>query len=442
MSTVGYAIRKELPVTHEADVIVVGGGPGGLGAAVMAARTGAKVLLIERYSMMGGMASIGEVHPFMMNHRQNKDGKRETLDRPIYQEWVRQMTTYHPESSSYSQMEDEQIGWHDNKIGKELAALAAEDLCLQAGVKLLYHHHLADVVMQGKKIEALILFSKSGFTAVKAKIYVDCSGDADLAARAGCPFEFGGESGHCQPMTLCFKLSKVDRSRMPAHEELTRLYKLAKEQGEVDCPRENILIFDTFDPDVIHFNTTRVIKHDGTNGSELSDAEIIARKQMRQLVTFLRKRVSGFENAEILSMAGHIGIRETRRVRGLAYITREDFVKQSKFPDAIARVNYPIDIHNPSGTGTEITDLKSDEWYEIPYGCLVPQESENLLVGGRPISVDHAVHSSMRVMPPACSVGQAAGVAAALAVQNGKKPGDLDGCTVRAKLVELGANLA
>lgn len=443
MSTVEYAIRKELPVTHEADVVVIGGGPGGLGAAVLAARAGAKVLLVERYSILGGMATMGEVHPFMWNHIGPDGTERVSLDSPVYLDWLQKMTAYWPACSPNARMDHRQaFSYRDHIISKEIASLAAEDLCLEAGVQLLYHHHLADVIMDGETIQALVLFSKSGYTAVKAKMYVDCSGDADLAAKAGCPFEFGGDSGYCQPMTLCFKLCKVDRLRKPDGKTITQMYLDAKARGEIDCPREDILTFDWFAPDVIHFNTTRVIKHDGTNGVELSDAEIIARRQMRQLLAFFRAKVPGFEHCEIFSMANHIGIRETRRVKGLAYLTREDFIKRNKFADAIARVNYPVDIHNPGGSGTEMIHMDNNDWYEIPYGCIVPQRSKNLLVGGRPISVDHAIHSSMRVMPPACSVGQAAGVAATMAAESGKTPAELDGKAVRAKLVSLGANLA
>lgn len=442
MSIIGYELKKELPVTHEADVVVVGGGPGGLGAAVMAARAGAKVLLVERFGHMGGMASVGEVHPFMVNHFRQKDGERgQSFDRPVYTEWVERMHTYHAPGGRWSGMEGaDGNGKHDLQINKDIAALAAEDLCLEAGVKLLFHHSLADVIVKNRKIEALVLFSKSGFTAVKGKMYVDCSGDADLAARAGCECEFGGESGFCQPMTLCFKLYNVNKELIP-WKEMTRLYNEAKERGEIECPRENVLMFHWFTDDVMHFNTTRVIKHSGINGSELSDAEILARKQLRQLIKFLREKVAGFEKAELHSMASHIGIRETRRVRGLAYVTREDFVNRKKFPDAIAQINYPIDIHNPNGTGTELIHMKGDEWYEIPFGSVVAKDIDNLLVGGRPISVDHAVHSSARVMPPACTVGQAAGVGAALAAAGGVAPKELDGVKVRAKLKEMGAHL-
>ncbi|MBN2712725.1 MAG: FAD-dependent oxidoreductase [Planctomycetes bacterium] len=436
MATIKYNVSKDIPLTHTADVIVIGGGPGGLGAAVMAARAGAKTLLVERYSCLGGMASFGEVHPFMCNH---KDGV--CMDKPVYVDWAKQMKVYIADSNPKSKLESEEVGHIDRMISKDVVMLAAEDICLEAGVELLYHHSFADVIIEDGKIDSVVLFSKSGYTAAKAKMYIDCSGDADLAARAGCEFEQGGPSGHCQPMTLCFKLSHVDRQKA-TRGDATKLYLEAKKRGEIDCPREDVLCFDWFDEDVIHFNTTRVIHKSGTDGKQLSEAEIEARRQIRQFLKFFREKVPGYENAEIHSIAHHIGIRETRRVKGCAYLTRKDYENRTKFDDAIARVNYPIDIHNPDGTGTELVHIGRHEWYEIPYGCIVAKDVDNLFIGGRPISVDHAIHSSMRVMPPACSVGQAAGMAASMAVASGKKPSELDGKEVRAKLVEAGAWLA
>jgi hypothetical protein len=421
MQTIRYQPASEIPVCHEADVIVVGAGPGGLGAAVMAARCGARTLLVERFGFPGGMASAGEIHPFMGNHVEGRP-----LDQPVYTDWVKRMAAYTGQKNP-------------GHISKDVAMLAAEDLCLEAGVRLLYHHHLADVTRRGGALEALVLFSKSGFTAARGRVYVDCTGDADLAARAGVPFEVGGPTGNCQPMTLCFKLSGVDRSRMPSRQDITRLYHEAKARGEIQCPREDVLWFDWLEADVIHFNTTRVIHKLGTNGEALSEAEIEARRQLRQYLQFLRARVPGFEQSQVHSIAHHIGVRETRRIKGLATITRDDFAAARKFPDAIARVRYPIDIHNPDGSGTEHQNLPEGQWYEIPYGCIVPQKADNLLVGGRPISVDHAVHSSMRVMPPACSVGQAAGAAACMAASLGKLPRELDGVEVRRTLVTHGA---
>ena len=442
MSVLKYQVSRDLPVTHTVDVAVFGGGPGGLGASIMAARAGARVLLVERYGMLGGMASFGEVHPFMMNHAGEL-----CLDKPVYLEWIARMHGYLAESHPSRHLHGPEASAHaDRLIPKEAAALAAEDLCLEAGVQLLYHHTLADAMREEDRIAAAVLLSKSGFTAVRARQFVDCTGDADLAALAGCAFEEGGPSGYCQPMTLCFKLEnvrKVDRAKWDGGEgmrsRLNAVYREARERGEIDHPREDVLTFSWLGDDVVHFNSTRVIHRRGTNGAELSDAEIAARRQMRDLLRIFRERVEEFRDCEIRSMGHHIGVRETRRVKGLAWLTREDYVARSKFTDAIARVNYPIDIHSPDGSGTELVHMPRDQWYEIPYGCVVARDVRNLTIGGRPISVDHAIHSSMRVMPPAVSVGQAAGLAAALAAERNVSPHDLNGIDVRDALRMRGA---
>lgn len=437
---------RDVKTVMEADVIVFGAGPGGLGAAVTAARNGARTVVVERNSMPGGMAVQGEVHPFMPNHVNGK-----TLDRPVYTEWAARLQAYAPDGEP----DPEAGAWRSRMIGIPEAALAAEDLLLEAGVKPVYHHHLLDAEVRDGQIQRAILFSKSGLTAVKAGICIDCTGDADLAARAGCPVAFGNEDGFCQPMTLCFKLEGVDGEKLDGYaaaeglsggrEVLNRCYDEARRNGEVECPRENILMFSWFKPDVLHFNTTRVVKHSAIDGLELSDAEVAGRRQVRQLLAMLRARVPGFEKARLRSMAAHIGVRESRRILGRAFLGLGDFDFERSvfpsFPDAIARVSYDIDIHNPTGSGTLIRRFPAGAWYEIPYGCIVPQGIDNLLVGGRPISVDHAVHSSMRVMPSACSVGQAAGMAAAMCVAESVLPPALDGVRVRERLRVSGAAL-
>ncbi len=433
--SIRYTFDQDIPVIQDVDVAVIGGGPGGIGAAVMAAREGASTVLIERYGFLGGMAASGEVHPFMPNHAGDT-----CLDRPVHLEWARAMRNYLAGPATEVES-DEFRSQRDRMISKDAAMLAAEDLCLQAGTQLLYHHWLADVIRDGETITHAVLLSKSGYSAVAAKAFVDCTGDGDLAAVAGCEFGQGGPSGHSQPMTLCFKLAGIDPDRMPPGGEITELYHQARERGEIDCVRENVLMFGWIEPTVMHFNTTRVCHKSGTSGVELSEAEIDARRQVREYLRFFRDHVPGFENAWIYSIAHHIGVRESRRIRGLAEVTKDDFIACRKYPDAIARVRYNIDIHNPDGTGTEHLRLPEGEWYEIPYGCIVAKDAANLLVGGRPISVDHAVHSSMRVMPPACSVGQAAGLAAARVASTGKAPRDLDGEQIRDALKERGAYL-
>lgn len=422
----------DIPVIAEAGVLVVGAGPGGLGAAVMAARSGADTLLVERYGIPGGTPTLGEITPFMPNHVQGR-----LLDRPVCVEWARRMSEYR------SVKERQMWPWNEDSavdhIDKNDAALAMEDLLLEAGVRLLYHHTLVDVIKNDDKIEAAVFHSKSGFCAIRAKVFIDSTGDGDLAALAGAVVEVGNEEGFCQPMTTCFKLSGVDYSRMPSRKEINDIFNTARQNGEVHCCRENVLFFSTLEDDVVHFNTTRVIQKSAISGVELSEAELEGRKQLREFVRMLVEKVPGFENARIRSIAHHIGVRESRRIRGKVYQTLEDFKNQAKFPDGIARCNYCVDIHNPSGTGTTIINMPAGEYYEIRYGTLIPEGSANLLMGCRAISVEHALHSSTRVIAPVCSVGQAAGVAAALCVQRGCRPEDLDGAEVRKYLKEAGA---
>jgi len=414
--------QRDIPVLHDVDVVVVGGGPGGIGAAVAAARQGARVLLCEQYGFLGGMASAGLISPFMWS---GLGGRR--FDSGIHQEWCDLMA--------------EMGGMHQdgNTLCHETAKLAAEKLCLDAGVELLYHVQLDQPLMDEARIDCVLMLGKSGLTAHRARMVIDCTGDADLAARAGCDFELGREEdGGTQSMTTCFDVAGVDVDRMPEHSVIDAAYHRAQQEGRMHCVRENVLFFKSVEPDRIHFNTTRIVGHDATDTLSLSDAEREGHRQVAEFVAFLRRDVAGFENARLHAMAATVGVRESRRVRGHAYLTRKDFEQAAKFPDGICRVNYPIDIHNPAGSGTEIVPLPKGEWYEIPYGCLVPLDCDNLLVGGRPISVDHAVHSSMRVMPPACTIGQACGTAAAMALQRDVTPAEVDGVAVRRSLIEQG----
>jgi hypothetical protein len=222
-------------------------------------------------------------------------------------------------------------------------------------------------------------------------------------------------------------------------ETMQQVYLDAKANGKIDCPREDVLAFSWVEPGVVHFNTTRVVMKSGVSGAELSEAEIIGRRQLRQIVELMRENVPIFCDAEIKSIAHHIGIRETRRIKGIKRSVRDDFVNRVKYDDAIARVSYPIDIHSPTGEGTELVYMPTGDWYEIPYGCVVAADVDNLTVGGRPVSSDHAIHSSFRVMPPACSIGQAAGMGAAMAVAAGVSPRELDGVEVRRHLKAQGA---
>ena len=432
--TFSYSFQAEVPVIAECDVLIVGGGPGGFGAGVMAAKQGANVIVAERYGALGGMASYGEVTPFMPNHAQG-----ESMDRPVFAAWRKRMWDYF--SDEEKKLHPFDTGDKAPFLSKDIAMLAMEDLLLEAGAKILYHHTLFDVRKRDGRITEVLFHTKSGLSAVRAKIFIDSTGDGDLAALAGCPVEMGNSEGLCQPMTTCFKLDHIDAARKPSWQEIGEIYKKAKAEGKLDCLRENILAFGTLHDDCIHFNTTRIIRKNATNALELSQAEIEGRKEVRKYIKFLRENVPGFENAQLKSLAHHVGIRETRRIRGLVYQTADDFFKRAKYDDAIARVNYPIDIHDPSGSGTTMHYMEKDQWYELRYGTIVPLNSENLLMGCRAISVDHALHSSSRIMPAVCSLGQAAGMAAALCLRENVLPKELDGKKVREALKKEGAFL-
>ena len=435
-------------MNFDADVLIIGAGPSGLGAALFSARMGMKTLVAEAYGLPGGMPVIAEVQPFMVSRHQGVD-----FDYPVYQEWKTAMYKYL--SKEAQELVQKDLGYAPRNINKDIAALAAEDLLLKDNVSMLYHHSLVDVKIKDNSIESVLLHSKSGLKEYKAKIYIDCTGDGDLASLAGCQYEIGDENNNCQPMTLCFKLGNVNIPYIDYNgslnlidpqwrQNLNFLFQEAVKAKKLNCPREDVLLFPykIQNGNIIHFNTTRVIKLSGVNGQDLAKAEIEARQQMRELFFWLRNEVPGFENAEIVSMGVQIGVRESRRIKGQFYLTKEDFTNCAKFPDAIARSNYHIDIHSPNGSGTYRESIPNNDYYEIPYRCLVPLSCDNLLVAGRPISADMAMHSSLRIMPTAISIGQAAGCAAALAIENNCKTKDVDGVKLREKLKALGALLS
>ncbi|MNI21660.1 FAD dependent oxidoreductase [compost metagenome] len=271
---------------------------------------------------------------------------------------------------------------------------------------------------------------------------MDATGDADLAALAGAMVEKGrAVDSLSQPMTLNFRMANVDMERLQTREEITALYKEAKKRGEIDCPRENVLWFYANQPGVIHFNTTRVLRKDATNPWELTEAEIEGRRQVQQLVSFLKKEVPGFEESYLQTTAPQIGVRESRRIIGEYMLTAEELLASCRFEDVIARGAYPVDIHNPDGEGTILKHLPEGEWYDIPFRTLVPKKIENLLVGGRPISATHEAHSAIRVQPIAMAIGQAAGIAAALCANEQVLPRELDVRKVQEALTGQGAIL-
>lgn len=419
--------RKGWAFVKNYDVLVIGGGPGGVPAAVAAARAGARTLLVERYGFLGGMATAGLVNPFMGYWA----GKRPVIA-GIFAEMMDRLRA------------EGALAKDNQTFDEEAYKFVLDDIVRESGADVLFHTTFVRCRTTAGRIESLELVSKGGPFEVSARIYVDASGDADVAASAGARVEMGrAEDGLCQPMTLCFRVAGIDRSQCPDFGELrkllTKVYLGAKARGAVTNPREDILTFKTLRDDVLHFNTTRVTGKSAIDPAELTAAEFEARRQARELVVLFRGEVPGFGNAYLQKAGLLIGVRESRRVMASYVLTMEDVVGARKFGDAIACSTYPVDIHNPAGTGTVIRHLPPNEWYEIPYRCLVPEGQGNLLMASRSISATHEAHSSMRVMPVVAAIGQAAGTAAAMAVRTGIEPSKVAPRSLREALRAAGA---
>ncbi len=388
------------------NLVVVGGGLAGIAAAVSAARQGLSVLLVEKSGWLGGAMSNCLVYPFMP-YWMTQNGEKKYLSQGIFAEMLERQKKYDDIKS-------------DIYYSPEYFKFILDDMVEESGVEVLFHTTLFKVSTKGEKVSSVSLAVKSGVLEVAADYFVDATGDGDLFAFAGCDFQLGREKDNlCQPMTTCFRMDKVDEEMFDREiEQIQKLYKEYQQRGEILNPRENILYFKNLGQGIIHFNTTRVVKYDPTNPFDVSRAEMIARKQIFELVDFLKKNSKAFENSDIISIAADIGVRESRKLKGEHILTAEELKNCTVFEDSIMLGNYEIDIHNPEGTGTNLYYFKSGEYYTVPYRCLVPKEYDNLLVAGRCISATHEAQASIRIIPFCACMGQAAGLAVSIAHRN------------------------
>lgn len=392
------------------DLAVIGGGFAGVAAALAAARAGAKVLIVEKSNCLGGAAVNCLVNPFMP-YWTEMDGKRVDLSAGIFKE-IHDRLEHHNAMNKESFLEE--------KLKYILNEMVAE-----ANIDLLFHAYIFKVEKCDEHIASIVVATKSGEMQVEANYFIDATGDAQLAYLANCPTVLGRESDHlCQPMTLCFRVGNVDVEKFYASREKLKIaHAQSLAAGELINPRENILVFKTPIHNVLHFNTTRVVKKNPTSPEEVTEAEVLARRQVYEIYEFMKKHADGLENSFLMMTAAEIGVRESRMIVGDYVLTEQDCRNCVKFEDAIAACNYDIDIHNPEGTGTSHYYFPTGEYYTIPYRSLIPKSAENLLVAGRCISSDHGAQASYRIMPVVCCIGEAAGSAVGLAVKQN--------CTVR-----------
>ena len=392
------------------DLAVIGGGFAGVAAALAAARAGAKVLIVEKSNCLGGAAVNCLVNPFMP-YWTVMDGKRVDLSAGIFKE-IHDRLEHHNAMSKESFLEEE-------------LKYILNEMVAEANIDLLFHAYIFKVEKCDEHIASIVVATQSGEMQVEANYFIDATGDAQLAYLANCPTVLGRESDHlCQPMTLCFRVGNVDVEKFYASREKLKIaHAQSLAAGELINPRENILVFKTPIHNVLHFNTTRVVKKNPTSPEEVTEAEVLARRQVYEIYEFMKKHADGLENSFLMMTAAEIGVRESRMIVGDYVLTEQDCRNCVKFDDGIAACNYDIDIHNPEGTGTSHYYFPAGEYYTIPYRSLIPKSAENLLVAGRCISSDHGAQASYRIMPVVCCIGEAAGSAVGLAVKQN--------CTVR-----------
>ena len=411
------------------ELVVVGGGFAGVAAAIAAARAGVDVLLVDKGNCLGGAAVTCLVSPFMP-YSTVIDGERVDLSAGIFTEIIRRMDERHAMEGDRHFLEEE-------------LKFVLNDMVLEAGVRLLFHAYIFKAEKRDGRVTSISVATKSGEMRIEADYFIDATGDAQLAYLADCPTTLGREPDHlCQPMTLCFRVGNVDRDRFFASRpRWSQVHAEKLEAGQLINPRENILVFHTPIPNVLHFNTTRVVKKNPTCPEDVTEAEVLARQQVQEVYDLLKEHADGLENSYLMMTAAEIGVRESRMIVGDYVLTEDECKDCTRFEDAIAASNYEIDIHNPEGGGTYIYRFGPEEYYRIPYRSLLPKERDNLLVVGRCLSATHEAHSAVRIMPICACLGEAAGLAAAQALHSGKTAHTLDVAALQATLVSKGAQI-
>lgn len=427
---------RSIPVRDEVDVLVVGGGPAGLMAAQAAALVeGTRVMLIENRGSLGGNMTQGLPLLGFLGRKGNEVIKGLPL-RFVERLRERGQATHHRACPLHVSL---------TMIDPEGTKRLAWEIMEECGVKVLMYVMCVDTIVEDGRVKGVIIESKKGREAILAKCVVDCSGDGDVAYRAGAPMAYGNDKGIAQPPTLMFSMRGVDsrklRNAVADHPDIYDIdfipneffraddnctmvgfrnqIRQAREQG-YKLPVERTIFMTGMAPDEWWVNMSRVNGVDSTDPEQYTRGEEICIKQNAEIVRYLKAFIPGFENAYVDRVAPFMGIRESRRIVGEYILTEQDIFDCARFPDAIGVASYPVDLHHP--VGGDCTLMWCPDCYDIPYRCLVPQKIDGLLCAGRNISATHLALASVRVMGPAMCLGEAAGKAAALCVKDGVQP--------------------
>ncbi|MDF7825480.1 FAD-dependent oxidoreductase [Pontiellaceae bacterium B12227] len=444
------------------DVIVVGGGISGAMAGIGAARAGAKVLVVEQYGFLGGMLTAAGVGPMMTFHAGDEQviqgSTGELIDR-LEKKGQSPGHVFDTTGFTYTVTPFDVEG-----MKRELELMLTE-----SGGEVLFHAMLASVEVNEGRVESITVCTKSGLMQLRAEVFVDATGDADVAFHAGVECTKGRESdGACQPMTMKMRMMNVDIQEIREYiknnpDEFPRLEgdvnkvdkgarlsiggfvkTLAKGRaaGDFSFPREDVLFFEANGEGEVIVNTTRILGFDSNDPWSFSLAEMEGRRQSLEVDRFLKKYIPGFGNSVLVYTGPQIGVRSSRQIKGRYTLTGPDIHSRKSFPDTIAHTGYPVDIHSPDGEGTAHVKPEWGTFCSIPYRCLVNEQVRNLISVGRCISVDFEAQAAVRTTPTMGAVGQAGGIASALAVRYSLQIGEVNPEQLREELQRQGSFLA
>jgi hypothetical protein len=433
--------ERTVPLLRKVGVLVCGGGAAGVAAAIAAARNGADVLVLERDSTLGGTGPRSFVTEY---HQAFFTGgvMKEVIQR------LREVGGADP---------DLEEGNFAVPFDPEILKFVLWEMFERSGARLLAHTWVTGAIVEEGRVRGVVIENKAGRQAIFADVVIDCTGDADVADRAGAPMQ---EYNHPQPMVMLFQIGGVDYERSQDRTGRSDLVRAAKEDGRLaqDLFLDNFSNFgiapSTQEGEMGYIYAVRVLRRDPYDADDLTDAEVRARLGVREFMPFLRT-VPGFENCFLIKAAPMIGVRDSRRILGDYTLTREDilggifhptdiFKRYHRLPDTMGFVRHPTD-------GSEATPAFRERLanskmvtsvFGVPYGCLLPQGIENLLVAGKTVSMSYEAHSRCRQIPDCMAFGQAAGTAAALACRDGVTPRNIDIEELQALLIEQGQNLA
>lgn len=432
MTTLRQATYSDIGLLGEFDVVVLGGGPAGIAAATTSGEAGLNTLLIERLGFCGGAAVSGMSGTICGLYNTVED-PRQAQPQQIIFGFAERMRLALEADAGLTPPQIYGKTWvktHDCATYKKVAT----DFLREAGVQILYHTEMVDVLTNDDAVKGLVLHTRSGFTTVHAKRFIDCSGDADIVFRSG-QKTTKGNNGVIQNPSMMFKIGNVDLTRYLDYwgaDTISPPKVVEKLEARDELIRKKVWLFPTVNPGEVLVNGTKITGFDGraldvTDPVDHSEAEQFSIYQAQAFFRFLKEEIPGCENAYFIDYGQEVGVRQTRSIAGVKRLTNDDVINTRKCEDAIARSSWPIELHYGAKPKTE---WLIDDYYEVPFGALVPQEGRNVIVAGRCLSAEHEALASCRVTAQCFEYGRAAAIATQMSLRDGIAYKDMDGNVV------------